>query len=101
MLNFGFFKTYCLPPTANLYSGLEIESGVRVTAHCSKANKETRLVEGKFYFILDANNQGGVQTVVQKAVSPPTPHPRPVGNSFYRLREGATCRKSSQLRQSS
>ena len=97
MLNFGIFKTYCLPPTANLYSGLVIESGVRLTAHRSKANKETRLVEGKIYFILDASNQGGVQTVVQKADSPPTPHPRPVGNSFYRLSEGATFRKSSQL----
>ena len=56
MLNFGFFKTYCLPPTANLYSGLEIESGVRVTAHCSKANKEAKLVKRKICFILDAGN---------------------------------------------
>ena len=91
-------KPTACPPTANLYSGLVIESGVQLTAHCSKANKETRLVEGKIYFILDASNQGGVQTVVQKADSPPTHHPQPVGNSFYSLREGGYMQKHrSQL----
>ena len=37
---------------------LECNQGWGPAAHCSKANKETRLVERKVCFILDAGNEG-------------------------------------------
>ena len=50
---------------------LVTESGVPV-AHCSKANKETRLVERKVCFILEAGSGRGGAGFCPKA-GPPTP----------------------------
>ena len=50
-------------------------------ARRSKANKETRLVERKVCFILEAGSQGGRRTPVQR--------PAIGGKSFYRRRERA------------
>ena len=56
-------------------------------------------MERKVCFILDAGNPGGGRTPVQR---PATPDPQqPVRKSFYRQREGATCRNNSQLWRSS
>ena len=58
-------------------------------ARSSKANKETRLVERK---VCSSGGRGGGRTPVQTL----TPLPRQSGGkSFYRQREGATCRSST------
>ena len=56
-------------------------------AHCSKANKEARLVEKKVCFILDTGNQGGRADICPKADSLP-PTLQLVGKNFYSLRKG-------------
>ena len=63
-------------------------------AHCSKANKEARLVERKVCFILDAGNWAAGR--VDGCPKADSPHPRQsVGKSFYRQREGPTCRNNA------
>ena len=68
-------------------------------AHRSKANKQARLVERKVCFTSDANNWGrGWQTSVQRS----PPHPKVVGESFYRWGWGdawgeVTCRNSTVI----
>ena len=59
------------------------------TACCSKVNKEDRLVKRKVCFILDSGNQAGREDICLKADSPA---PQSGHMSFYRQREGATCR---------
>ena len=69
-----------------------------LTAYCSEAIKEARLVERKVCFILDVGD-GGQGYTCPKATSP---HWESVGNSFYSLREGGYMQKQhSQLWQSS
>ena len=69
-----------------------------LTAYCSEAIKEARLVERKVCFILDVGD-GGRGYTCPKATSP---HWESVGNSFYSLREGGYMQKQhSQLWQSS
>ena len=68
-------------------------------AHCSKANKQARLVERRVCFISDAGSWwGSGQTSVQRLTTP-TPGNQG-GKSFHRQKwpgKGATCRNSSQL----
>ena len=63
-----------------------------LAAHCSKANKKERLVERKVYF--GCRQLGwGEWMLLQR----PTPHPYSLQSgdkSFYRQREGGTCRNS-------
>ena len=62
------------------------------TACHSKANKQSKLGERKVYFISDAGNWcWGVMNACPKADSP---HGQLEGESFYRWKEGATCRNS-------
>ena len=62
--------------------------------HHWKASKQTRLVERKVCFILDAGNGGGGgQMSVQKWTPPSTDNQG--GKNIYRLREGAICRNST------
>ena len=62
-----------------------------LAARCSKANKQTRLVEGKVCFISDGGNLAGGWMSVQR----PAPHHwQSVGKLFYRQTEGATFRNS-------
>ena len=56
-------------------------------AHRSKANEEASLVEWKVCFISKASSWDGG--------GPTPPNRQPVGKSFYRRREGATCRNST------
>ena len=66
-----------------------------VAAHHSKANKEAGLVKRKVCFILDPGN-GWKADACPKAYPPsPLPHWQPMGKSFYRLRNGVTCRHST------
>ena len=63
-----------------------------LAACCSKDSKEARLVERKVFCISEPANWQGGQTSIQRL----TPHPRQsVGKSFYRCKEGATCRNNT------
>ena len=62
-------------------------------ACCSKANKQTRLVERKVCLILDAGNwEWGWVADIPKADCPPPWQEG--GESFYRQTRGCTCRNS-------
>ena len=68
---------------------------MRITSLPLKSqHKEARLVKREVYFILDASNWARGQIPVQRLTDP---HWQSVGKSFYRWREGATCRNISQL----
>jgi len=63
---------------------------------CSKAIKESKLVERKVWFILDARNQGwGKSGHLSKGWLPHHPTDKSGDKSFYRQREGATCGNST------
>ena len=63
--------------------------------HCSKANKGARLVERKACYMLDAGNWGGGWTHVQRLTPPPSG--QSVDKSFYRQRQGITCRNRTVI----
>ena len=66
------------------------------TARCSKVNKHARLVERKVCFVSNASNWGGEEWWISvQRPPPPSDHWQPVGQEFYRQKEGATCRNST------
>ena len=66
------------------------ESGV-LAAHCSKVNKETKLVKREFCFILNASNQWDGPTPTKGQLHPLTNSTR----AFIDGGRGSTCRNST------
>ena len=74
--------------------------GVSDCTKVGSGNKETRLMESKVCFTLDASNpwQGnGGEKADQRPTLPYIPHNR---QEILQAEGGTTCRNSSQLRQS-
>ena len=69
------------------------QSRTRLSDQHTHTHTHARLMRKKVCFILDAGNwQGGGWTSVQR---PTLSDCQSVGQSFHRLREGATCRNST------
>ena len=70
-----------------------------LAAHCSKANKEARLVERKVCFILEAGNQGGRE--LDSCLKASCPSPTTNGQELLSERRGSMQKQYNQLWQSS
>ena len=69
-----------------------------LAAHCSKANKEARLVERKVCFILEAGNQWDreLDSCLKASCLPPTTN-QPVGQEVLSERRGSMQKQYNQL----
>ena len=96
-----FYSNRVLPPVCPYHDYCQ-KAVQGLAIHCSKANKQARLVERKVCFISDTGNcerrgrrgQRGCcrWTSVQR---PTPPHWQPVGQERLKTEGGATCRNST------